>query len=262
MESKLPVLQAYTNTCHETIDPGVSKGKETRDSEVMLGRGGTPFGRQMRDEHFQFASSFTPLNHGSFGAYPRLVHDAQDSYTKLAQERPDTFIVYDLPEFIDQSRTAIAPLLGAPVEEVVLIPNATTGINTVLRNLKFEEGDVVVHFSTIYDACEKTLASVAELSPMTYDSILLDYPIEDEEILRRFRNRVLGLREQGKNVTVAMFDSVLTFPGARMPWEDLVVACKELGILSLIDGAHGIGHIDLTHLGKVSPDFFISNCHK
>jgi len=23
-----------------------------------------------------------------------------------------------------------------------------------------------------------------------------------------------------------------------------------------------IGHIDLTHLGKVSPDFFISNCHK
>ena len=24
----------------------------------------------------------------------------------------------------------------------------------------------------------------------------------------------------------------------------------------------GIGHIDLTHLGRVSPDFFVSNCHK
>ena len=222
----------------------------------------TAFGRQMRNEHFQFSSSFTPLNHGSFGAYPRLVRDAQDSYTKLAQERPDPFIVYDLPEFIDRSREAVTPLLGVHDNEVVFVPNATTGINTVLRNLKFEESDVVVHFSTIYDSCEKTLASVAELSRVTCNSIVLNYPIEDAEILRRFRERVTELRRQGKNVKVAMFDTLLTFPGARVPWEDLVSICRELGILSLIDGAHGIGHIDLTHLGKVSPDFFVSNCHK
>jgi len=222
----------------------------------------TAFGRQMRHEHFQFASSFTPLNHGSFGAYPRLVHDAQDSYTKLAQERPDVFIVYDLPEFIDQSREAISPLVGAHVDEVVFVPNATTGVNTVLRNLEFKEHDVIVYFSTIYDSCLKTVASIAERTPVTYESILLNHPIEDAEILRRFRHRVIELKRQGRIVKVAMFDTVLTFPGARMPWEDLVVACRELGILSLIDGAHGIGHIDLTHLGKVSPDFFVSNCHK
>jgi selenocysteine lyase/cysteine desulfurase len=47
-----------------------------------------------------------------------------------------------------------------------------------------------------------------------------------------------------------------------MPWEALVKACKDLEILSLIDGAHRIGHIDLAHLGSVGPDFFTSNCCK
>ncbi|KAK0105652.1 hypothetical protein ONS95_004180 [Cadophora gregata] len=59
-----------------------------------------------------------------------------------------------------------------------------------------------------------------------------------------------------------MCDTVLTFPGARFPWEKRVEVCTELRVLSLVDGAHGIGLIDLTHLGKVSPDFFVSNCHK
>jgi selenocysteine lyase/cysteine desulfurase len=221
-----------------------------------------PFGKQMRDAHFQFSPDYTPLNHGSYGAIPRVIQEKQADFTRLAAERPDTFIVYDLPNFIDESREAVAPFLGVPVDEVVFVPNATTGVNTVLRNLKFEQGDVVVHFSTIYGACEKTLASIAELTPLSCSEVLLDYPIEDAEILRRFRKRVDELRLEGKNVRLAMFDTVLTYPGATVPWEDLVTACKELGILSLIDGAHGIGHIDLKHLGKVGPDFFVSNCHK
>jgi hypothetical protein len=59
-----------------------------------------------------------------------------------------------------------------------------------------------------------------------------------------------------------MFDTVLTFPVVRMPWEEMVAVCKQMNMLSLINSAHGIGQIDLTHLGKIGPDFFVSNCHK
>jgi selenocysteine lyase/cysteine desulfurase len=190
----------------------------------------------MRDAHFGFSPSFTPLNHGSFGAFPRLIQERQNELQALAAERPDTFIVTDLPNYIDESRQAVAPLLGAPVDEVVFVPNASTGVNTVLRNFKWEKGDVIVHFSTIYGACEKTIASIAEMEPLVARCVELEYPVEDVEILRRFREMVGKVREEGGNVRMAMFDTVLTFPGARMPWEDLVGACKELGILSLIDG--------------------------
>ena len=220
------------------------------------------FGRPMRSSQFDFAPTFTPLNHGSFGAYPRVIQDKQDAFQKQCHERPDTFIVYNLPNLIDDSRKAVAPLLGVETDEVVFVPNATTGVNTVLRNLKWETGDVIVHFSTIYHACKKTLSSIKEHEPLETVDILLEYPIQDAEIVRLFKETVGRVKGEGRNVRLAMFDTVLTFPGARMPWEELVEACKELEVLSLIDGAHGIGNIDLRHLGNAGPDFFVSNCHK
>jgi selenocysteine lyase/cysteine desulfurase len=218
----------------------------------------------MRLTHFPFSPTYTPLNHGSFGCSPTPILAHQSHLSTLAASRPDTFIVRDIPLLIDGSRVALAPLLGVHVDEIVLIPNATTGINTVLRNLKWEAGDVVVFFSTIYDACEKSIASVSEgLGGFIQgEKIELEYPVEDSEIVRSFRETVEKLMGEGKRVRLAMFDTVLTFPGARMPWEELVGVCKEMGVLSLIDGAHGVGHIDLRHLGKVEPDFFVSNCHK
>ncbi|KAK3363187.1 hypothetical protein B0T25DRAFT_442344 [Lasiosphaeria hispida] len=61
---------------------------------------------------------------------------------------------------------------------------------------------------------------------------------------------------------LAVFDTVLTFPGARFPWEALVAACKQLGIMSFINGAHSLGYVDLAHLGDARPDFMVSNCWK
>ncbi|KAH7311905.1 pyridoxal phosphate-dependent transferase [Rhexocercosporidium sp. MPI-PUGE-AT-0058] len=221
-----------------------------------------PFGHPMREAHFQFAPTYKPLNHGSFGTHPAPVRAAHYTLQSQAIARPDVFISFDTFPLLAKSRSQIAPLLGVSPSEVVFVPNATTGVNTVLRNIKFGENDVVVAFSTIYPACEKTVASIAEILPVGIEKVELVYPVEDEEIARRFRECIERVRGEGKKVRVAMFDTVLTFPGARFPWEMCVEVCKEMGVLSLVDGAHGIGLIDLTHLGEVSPDFFVSNCHK
>jgi selenocysteine lyase/cysteine desulfurase len=152
-------------------------------------------------------------------------------------------------------------LLNTPSSTLVFIPNATTAINIVLRNLVFQPGDHILYFATIYGACEKTIEYITETTPASSVKITYTYPIEDDELIAEFTRKVREVEASGGRVKIAIFDTVVSMPGVRVPFERLTRACKEAGVLSCIDGAHGVGHVDLD-LGELDPDFFVSNCHK
>jgi selenocysteine lyase/cysteine desulfurase len=65
----------------------------------------------------------------------------------------------------------------------------------------------------------------------------------------------------GLDVRVCVFETITSMPAARFPFEAISSICKARGILSVIDGAHGVGQIPID-LGELNPDFFVSNCHK
>ena len=220
------------------------------------------FGHPIRKSHFQFDAAYLPLNHGTYGAFPIEVRDRQREIQDLTEARPDTFIRYQLPKLIEESRAAVAPFLGVSTDEIVFVPNVTTAINVVLKNLIYKQGDVLLYFSTVYRAVWNTLKHVCETTPLDSVCVDLEYPIEDSEAILDFKKVIEYVKKGGRQVRIALFDTVSAFPGVRVPWEDLVDACKKDGILSLVDGAHGIGHLDLTKVGEVGPDFFTSSCHK
>lgn len=238
----------------------------------------TAFGHEMR-KHFLFDKDYVNLNHGSphipsppcpvtdpllpgsFGTYPSPIRTRMHAFQDRAEAYPDCFIRYEYPRLLDASRQAMATLLKVPVETVVFLPNATTGINTVLRSLRFEKGDRIVYFSTIYGSCEKTIDYISETTPAEGVKVEYTYPVSDGELVRRFEEVLATERKAGNTVRVALFDTVSSLPGVRMPFERLTEVCGREGVLSLIDGAHGVGHLPLD-LGKLQPDFFVSNCHK
>ena len=235
---------------------------ETTTNALAAADQKVPFGPQMRTL-FNFAPTYRPLNHGSYGTFPKSVFDFKVQRLRDYEARDCIYKRFVYPGLLKESRALVAPLLGAHTDEVVFVPNATSGVNTVLRNIKWEEGDVIIYPQSIYGACLKSIQSVGEVTPVRGVGVEYLYPVEDDEIETLFRERVKEARGQGKNVRMAVFDTIVSIPGVRVPWERMVAVCRELGILSLIDGAHAIGHIDMTHTGTmVQPDFLVSNCHK
>ncbi|EED17358.1 aminotransferase family protein (LolT), putative [Talaromyces stipitatus ATCC 10500] len=223
--------------------------------------GPTAFGRNMLRKHFMINPRYRPLNHGSFGTFPVQVRDAQRKLQDEQESRPDVFFVISHAEHVTESRKAIANLVHAPVDECVFVKNASTGINTILRNLDFKQGDVIVYFATVYNAVEQTLESLMETTPVQTRRVSYTFPITHDEILKKFLAVVKQTKSEGQNVRVAIFDTIVSVPGVRFPFEKLIKACTKESILSVIDGAHGVGQIPL-YLGDLSPDFFVSNCHK
>lgn len=209
-----------------------------------------------------FAPSHTPLNHGSFGTYPESVQKRLHEFQALSEARPDKFQRYEFPAMLDRSRAAMASFLHLPADEVVFVPNATTAINVVLENLRFDKDEVILHLSTLYGSVAKMIEYIHETRGVESVNIAVEYPIDDDVLISRFKTAIKDVKSvERRTVRVAIFDTVSSLPGVRVPWERLVEVCREEGVLSLVDGAHGVGHFDLG-LSKVQPDFFTSNCHK
>lgn len=208
------------------------------------------------------APTHTPLNHGAFGTYPKTVQKRLHECQALSEARPDNFQRYEFPMMLDRSRAAMASFLDVPVDEVVFVPNATTAINVVLENLRFEKGEVILHLSTVYGSVAKMIEYIHETRGVESVNVAVQYPIDDDVLVSKFQTAIKDVKfGKRRRVGVAIFDTISSLPGVRVPWERLVEVCRDESVLSLVDGAHGVGQIDL-ELSKVQPDFFTSNCHK
>src|SRR6266545_86994 len=92
-------------------------------------------------EHWLIDPTVTFLNHGSFGAAPRAVLAAQSALREEMEREPLLFLARELEGRLDAARATLAAFVGAAPDDLAFVPNATFGVNSVLRSLDLDEHD-------------------------------------------------------------------------------------------------------------------------
>jgi isopenicillin-N epimerase len=136
---------------------------------------------------------FLTINHGSYGATPRIVLAAQDEWRARMEAQPTRFFARELPPAIREAAAVLARFLGAAAEDVVFVPNATTGCNAVLRSLPLAAGDEILHVSHVYNAVRNTIAYTAERAGASVTVAELPFPRpEPAEVLKSIERAITG----------------------------------------------------------------------
>ena len=108
--------------------------------------------------------SVTYLNHGSFGACPTAVLAVQAALRLELEREPVDFLVAKLAGAPECGAADARRVPRRDAADLVFVPNATTGVNAVLRSLAFEPGDELLMTNHTYAACRKTVDFVAARS--------------------------------------------------------------------------------------------------
>lgn len=208
----------------------------------------------LRDE-FLLEPGLIFLNHGSFGACPIPVLQALQQWQRETERNPVALLGRRSADLLRQARTALAAYLGAAADDLVFMPNATTGVNTVARSLALQAGDEVLSTDHEYGACDAAWRFICDKVGAHYRRVEIPLPFETATWAQR-------LLDATTPRTRLIFASHITSTTALIfPVQDLCGRARARGIATLIDGAHAPGQIDLD-LQAVGADFYTGNCHK
>ena len=191
------------------------------------------------------------LNHGSFGATPRVVFDVYQQWQRELERHPVEFLGRRLDDLLMQARVPLADFIGARPQDLAFVQNATTGVNVVARSLRLEPDDEVLATDLEYGACDLTWEHGCRRSGARYVRKSLD-----------LADPVGSLFEAVGDHTRAVFVSHVTSSTALvLPVADICAEAHRRGLLAIVDGAHAPAQVPLD-LGVLGADVYTGNCHK
>jgi isopenicillin-N epimerase len=197
----------------------------------------------------------TFLNHGSFGACPRAVLDKQVELRRVMEREPVRFFTLLEPR-LDGARERLAAFLGCHPEGFAFVPNATAGVNTVLRSLRFSPGDRLLTTDHEYNASKNALVFAAERDGAQVDIVPVPFSVRSaDDVIGAILERVT------ERTRLALLDHVTSPTGMVWPMERLVPELESKGVQVLVDGAHAPGMIPL-RLTELGASYYTGNFHK
>ncbi len=198
------------------------------------------------------------MNIGTTGTMPQRVLENYHQYNKMAARHPmDLMDELGWDRGITKQRETLSKQFGCTMDEIILSRNTTDGLNSILFGLPFEKGDEILlthheHFSA--------------LSPLNILKDRLGVVLTEVEIpvlnLEHTDQVVEAVKKQITSRTKAMvFSHIPYMTGVRLPAKALCKLARDHGLISIVDGAHCTGMIELD-FHDMGCDFYAGSGHK
>ncbi len=282
------------------IDTSISAFPISVPEAMANGTTKVAFGADTKKALFFLESDCCFLNHGAFGAALRPVIEVARRWQSHMESQPLRFIDRQLLPLLIYATREMAAFVKADPQDLVLIPNATTGLNSVFRSFKFVPGDRVLTLDIGYGSTKKMLKYAVGQAAVVHDELHVSLPIQSESELlklveRYLKKHVIMSNESGSaddtasssssssatatatadasagdaspapqrrsHVALAVFDYITSNTGVVLPVYELTRLCERYGVPVMIDGAHSLGSMNVD-LQTLKPAYYVANAHK
>lgn len=206
--------------------------------------------------HWRLDPSVVFLNHGSYGACPIPVLDAQQRYRDQMELELVRFFMLDVEPMLDRARTALGAFVSADVSGLAFLPNVTQAVATVIDNLSLEPGDEILVNDHEYSACISTFTKAARRSGAKVVKATIPFPTPSADAIH---DAVMGAVTDRTRIALL---SHITSPTALVfPAQRLVRSLRERGVEVLLDGAHAPGQVPVD-VRAINAHYYTANLHK
>lgn len=217
-------------------------------------------------EHWWLEPTITYLNHGTVGAVPKRVLQAQQAIQNEIESQPARYLLRELAGTSGASKLlqprlraaadTVAAFVGAKGQDLVFVNNATTGCNAVLRSLRFEAGDEILLTDLTYGAIEYTAQFVARQCGAKVVRLETPFPTHDPHAYTKAIEQAITPRTK-----LLIIDHIASESALILPVAEIAAVCRAKGVQVLVDGAHAPGAIPLD-LPSLGVDYYTGNLHK
>ena len=210
-------------------------------------------------EQFSLDPQIAYLNHGSFGAVPKIVAQAQREFQMLEESNPNLFFRTTLPKLHDEARAFVAEWLGTTPELFAFVPNASQGVITAASALVTKPRSQIVATSLGYGGVLNGLAEIARRTQSTLRIAEVDF-VAGVQTADDIADSVFAALTPDTNIVV--LDQITSETALLLPLDQIVRTIRRVSPNArvVIDAAHAPGM--LTPALPADFDVWVGNFHK
>ena len=199
---------------------------------------------------------FINLESGYFSPSPESVKDYWVNFVNEINESPSYYMRTRQTEMREKVREKLASYAGIQTDELVLTRNTTESMNIIIQGIKLDKGDEILRTNLEYP----NIIQALDMRERRFGTKvrIVDVPIHprsQQEIV----DNVIGA--VNKKTKVILISHMVFLNGQVFPVKEVCAKAREMGLETIVDGAHSFSHVDMD-VSEIGCDYYASSLHK